>query len=264
MSKTLNWYLRRHPLLYKIRFRLVSKTASLDSIERFCYNDLNHKTSIHPLFYRINNLIFAGSGKNSSDFEKAVKIAIWLKNNIKGGPGLGKSSAAALQKMIEGKGGVCSDFSQIYSNFCVINDIKVREWGIKNLSNDPNVSGGHSFNEVYCKELQKWVMIDVGKSIFFNNATNNALLSTLDYIQLKKEAKKLTIVTINKNGSADNHKGENIFLDPNSLPFLITNYNNKTYDYFLDKLDFLPESITHGLMILIGKSYSFEFPIEKN
>jgi hypothetical protein len=264
MSKTLNWYLRRHPLLYKIRFRLVSRTASLDSIERFCYNDLNKKCNIHPLFHKINNLIFADSSQVLSDFEKAVKIAIWLKNKIKGGPGLGKSSAASLQKMIDGEGGVCSDFSQIYSNFCVINDIKVKEWGMKSLSDDPNVKGGHSFNEVYCNELQKWIMIDVGKSIFFYNSDNHIPLSTLEFIHLKKEKKDITFSTISTKGNPNNNNVKNIFLDSNSLPFVITNYDNKTYDYFLEKLDFLPESIIHGILILIGKSYAFEFPLERN
>lgn len=263
MGKALNWYLRRHPLLYKIRYRLVSKKSSLASIENFCYNDLNQKTNIPPLFFEINNLIFNGASKDLSDFEKATKIAIWLKNNVKGGPGLGKSSATALQKMINGEGGVCSDFSQIYSNFCVINDIKVKEWGMKSLSNNPSVSGGHSFNEVYCKELQKWIMIDVAKSIFFYHANKDIPLSTLEYIYLKKEKKEITILTIGTNDPVDNHDVNNIFLASNSLPFVITNYNNKTYDYFLDKLDFFPESIVHGILILIGKSYKFEFPAIK-
>ncbi len=264
MGKTLNWYLRRHPVLYKIRYQLVSKKVSLASIENFCYNDINKKSDIPPLFFEINNLIFDTANEDLSDFEKAKKIAIWLKNNVKGGPGLGKSSAAALQKMINGEGGVCSDFSQIYSNFCVINDIKVKEWGMKSLSNDPKVSGGHSFNEVYCPEFQKWIMIDVAKSIFFYHSSKDIPLSTLEYIQLKKEKKEITILTISANGPIDNNNINNIFLVSNSLPFVITNYNNKTYDYFLDQLDFFPESIIHGILILIGKSYAFEFPIEGN
>lgn len=262
MGKTLNWYLRRHPLLYKIRYQLVSKTVSLETIENFCYNDLNPKNNIPPLFFEINHLIFSGETKNLSDFEKAEKIAIWLKKNVKGGPGLGKSSAVALQKMINGEGGVCSDFSQIYSNFCVINDIKVKEWGLKNLSQDSSVSGGHSFNEIYCKELQKWVMIDVAKSIIFYNGTKDAPLSTLEFIDFKKQEKEINIASIYENGNFDNRNINNIFLTSKSLPFVITNYNNKIYDYFLEKLDVFPEPIIHGILILIGKSYAFGFPGE--
>lgn len=264
MGKPLNWYLRRHPALYKIRYQLVSKKSSLDTVESFCYNDLNKKTTIPLLFFEINNLIFPDSNENLNDLEKAKKIAIWLKNNIKGGPGLGKSSATALQKMINGEGGVCSDFSQIYSNFCVINDIRVKEWGMKILSNDATVSGGHSFNEVYCKEFQKWMMIDVPKSIFFFDANKQIPLSALEYIHLKKEKKEITIASIYTDGTYDNNNAQNIYLISNSLPFVITNYNNKTYDYFLEKLDYFPVSIIHGILILIGKSYTFEFPAESN
>jgi len=264
MGKTLNWYLRRHPLLYKIRYQLVSKIASLEAIENFCYNDLNLKNNIPSLFFEINHLIFDGENNHLSDLEKAKTIAIWLKKNIKGGPGLGKSSSTALQKMINGEGGVCSDFSQIYSNFCVINDIKVKEWGLKNLSNDSTVSGGHSFNEVFSKELQKWIMIDVAKSIIFYNTNQDIPLSTLEYIHLKKEKKEINITCIHTNGNFDKSNTKNIFLNSDSLPFVITNYDNQTYDYFLDKLNFLPVSIIHGLLILIGKSYAFEFPTKKN
>jgi hypothetical protein len=263
MSKPLNWYLRRHPLLYKIRYRLVSKNTSMDAIESYCYNDLNQKKNIHPLFFEINHLIFDGENNDFNDFEKAKTIAIWLKNNIKGGSGLGKSSATALQKMINGEGGVCSDFSQIYSNFCVINNIKVKEWGLKNLSKDSTVSGGHSFNEVYSKELQKWIMIDVAKSLIFYDAKQDIPLSTLEFIQLKKEKKEIHIACLFTNNNLDNSNAKNIFLTSNPSPFVITNYNNQTYDYYLDKLDFLPVSIIHGILILIGKSYKFEFPTKK-
>lgn len=263
MSRPLSWYLRRHPLLYKIRYQLVSKNSTLDSIEKFCYNDFNNKTDIPPLFYEVNNLIFANSSKGLNDFEKATTIAIWLKDNVKGGPGLGKSSATALQKMIDGEGGVCSDFSQIYSNFCVINDIKVKEWGMKSLSHDIKVSGGHSFNEVYCPEFQKWIMIDVAKSILFYNSNKDIPLSTLEYIRLKKEGKEIAITTIGTEDSIENNNVNNIFLYSNSLPFVITNYDNKTIDLLIDKLYFLPESIIHGILILTGKGYTFEFPIEE-
>jgi hypothetical protein len=263
MSKTLSWYLRRHPLLYKIRYRLVSKNSSLDSIENFCYNDFNKKADIPTIFYEVNNLIFSNSKKDLNNFEKATTIAIWLKDNVKGGPGLGKSSATALKKMINGEGGVCSDFSQIYSNFCVINDIKVKEWGMKSLSQDTKVSGGHSFNEMYCPEFQKWIMIDVAKSILFYNSNKDIPLSTLEYIRLKKEGKEIAITTIGTEDSVENNNVNNIFLYSNSLPFVITNYDNKTIDLLIDKLDFLPESIIHGILILVGNGYSFVFPIEE-
>ncbi len=262
MNKSLKWYLRRHPLLYRIRFRLVSKKVTATAVENFCYNDINKKETISSLFFEKNAVLFGNKSPVLSDFEKAKEIAVWLKKNTKGGPGLGKSSATALTKMINGDGGVCSDFTQVYNNFCVINDLKVKEWGMKISSDDSSISGGHSFNEVYCNEFKKWIMIDVAKSICFYHNNKNIPLSTLEFIQLKKEQQKISFQNINPAHTIEDLSVHKIFLDSNSLLFVITNYNNKTYDYFLDKLAFFPESIIHGLLLLLGKSYAFEFPKE--
>jgi hypothetical protein len=260
MKKNLSWYLRRHPILYKIRHWLVAKNVSHNRINSYCYNDINKKRSIPALFFEINNKIFAAGKPECSDFDQALQIAVWLKKNIKGGPGLGKSSPVALQTMIDGKGGVCSDFSQIYSNFCVINDIKVKEWGIKNLSNDPRFSGGHSYNEVYCSTMKKWVLVDVSKGILLFQKNTNIPLSSLEYIQLKKENKEIVISTIIPNDVIDLPRIQNIYLVFEVLPFVVTNYNNKIVDFFLDKLSFFPESIVHGMIIMLGQGYNFEFP----
>jgi hypothetical protein len=263
MIKSLNWYLRRHPLLYKIRFRLVSKSSSIDRIENFCYNTINKKKDIPSFYFELNDLIFAQKNTELSDLETATEIAIWLRNNIKGGPGLGKSSETALRKMIKGEGGICSDFSQIFNNFCVINDLKVQEWGIKIVSSNPILNGGHSFNKVYSKELQKWILIDVHKSIFFYHVDPNLPLSVFELIDLKKENKEISFFSFNKKYTIDAEKVNDLYLNSNSFPFLITNYSNKTYDYSLDKLHFIPTAIIHGLLFLTGKSYAFEFPINK-
>jgi hypothetical protein len=264
MKRPLNWYLRRHPLLYKIRFTLVSKKASVDRIECFCYNDNNPKINVPVLFYKINNAIFKKKGTEFSDIKKAKKIAIWLRNHIKGGPGIGKSSENALRKMIKGEGGVCSDFAQVYNNFCVINDLKVKEWGIKIESSVLPISGGHSFNEFYSKELQKWILIDVAKSVLFYHSDPKIPLSALELMELKKKNQKINFKSFNKKTTADNNRITELYLTTNSSLFLITNYCNKTYDYYLEKLDFFPESIVHGLVFLRGRSYAFEFPTHNN
>ena len=260
MNRSLNWYFRRHPLLYKIRFRLVSKNSSANHIESFTYNNINKKSDMPNIYFELNNLIFAKVKKDLSDVEKAQKIAVWLRNHVKGGPGLGNSSETALRKMINGEGGVCSDFSQVFNNFCVINDLKVKEWGLKILTKDPKITGGHSFNEVYSKEFQKWIIIDVAKSILFYNSNPSIPLSVFDLIHLKKENHEIGFSKFNKKITVDSKRINDLYLISDSFPFLITNYSNKTYDYYLDKLEFLPESIIHGLLFLAGKSYAFEFP----
>jgi hypothetical protein len=205
-------------------------------------------------------MIFPNSKAQLGDFEKAKKIAKWLNNNIKGGPGLGKSSEKALLKMIKGEGGVCSDFSQIFNNFCVINNVKVKEWGLKVISCNQKVSGGHSFNEIYSQEFQKWILIDVSKSIYFYHTHPKLPLSAFELFDLKKDNKTIKYFVFNKKMKPDSKRIKALYFVSESFPFVITNYCNKTYDFFLDKLFFLPVSMIHGLVFLCGKSYAFEFP----
>ncbi|WP_413997773.1 hypothetical protein ACMDB5_08200 [Flavobacterium sp. W1B] len=264
MSKPLNWYLRRHSLLYKIRFRMVSKKVSASRIENFCYNSINSKNDIPAIYFDLNPSIFPKINSDTNDFKKAITIAKWLRIQVKGGPGLGKSSGKTLLKMMNGEGGVCSDFSQVYNNFCVINDIKVKEWGLRIISEDPSIYGGHSFNEIYSHELQKWIIIDVAKSIYFYHTDSKLPLSVFELINLKKENKEILFYNFNKKTKPDIKRITNLYLITNSYPFLITNYCNKTYDFFLNKMAAFPESIVHGIVFLVGKSYSFEFPTNKD
>lgn len=261
MSRSLIWYCQRHPLLYKIRFRLLSKKTSFDRIESFCYNNLNKIIDIPKIYFELNLLIFPKKEAVLSDLDKAKQIAVWLRNYIKGGPGLGKSSATTLKKMINGEGGVCSDFSQIYNNFCVINDLKVKEWGLKMVSNDPSIKGGHAFNEIYSRELKKWVLIDVSKSVLFYSINQTVPLSVFDFIQLKLENQEIYFSSFNEKTMVDNKRITDLYITTNSSPFVITNYHNKTYDFYLNTLKFLPVPFTHGLLFLIRRSYFFEFPV---
>jgi hypothetical protein len=261
MSKSLKWYLRRHSLLYKIRFKLVSKKSSLACMEDICYNSINPKNDIPAIYFELNQSIFNESNKDLTDLKKGKKIAKWLRNNIKGGPGLGKSSERAIRKMINGEGGVCSDFAQVYNNFCVINDLKVKEWGLKILTDNPRTVGGHSFNEIYSTELQKWIIIDVAKCIYFYHSDSTSPLSVSDLITLKNQNEEIKYFKFNNEITVDPKRIQELYLAANSFPFLITNYCNKTCDYFLEKLDFLPLSLIHGILFLSGNSYVFEFPL---
>ncbi len=263
MGKSLKWYLRRHSLLYKIRFRLVSKKRTDSQLEKYCYNDINPINNIPDIYFNINQNIFPIKNEDRTDLKKALKIARWLRNNIPGGAGLGKSSETTLRKMIKGEGGVCSDLAQVFNNFCVINDVKVKEWGLKIISDNPSIRGGHSFNEIYSKEFEKWILIDVSKSIYFYDLNPKQPLSVFEYMKLKEENKKIQFLIFNKKIVPEKKRIKALYFNSSSFPFLITHYCNKTYDYFLDKLDFLPESIVHGIIYLTGKSYVFEFPIRQ-
>ena len=140
--KKILWTLKRHPFLYLARFRLLSKNSNLNEIKGITYNFVNNKEDIPKHFEEINSIIFE-DGKPDSDLDLVKKLCSWLQNNIKGGKGLSYPSEEALKIMLAGKGGVCSDMVQVFNNFCVINDIKVREWGVTRAPFNKAVSYTH-------------------------------------------------------------------------------------------------------------------------
>ena len=124
MIKKISWILKRHPYLYYIRFKLLSKKAHPSQVYNYSYNAINKKQDIPEYFKTINDDIFK-HGPVSKDVDRVIAIASWLRTHIKGGSGLSLSSEKALRCMLTGSGGVCSDLSQVFNNFCVINDIQV-------------------------------------------------------------------------------------------------------------------------------------------
>ncbi len=257
--KKLQKLIKRHPFLYLTRFRLLSRNSNIDEIKNLSYNELNDQVDMPDYFKEINSQIFK-NGKPDSDLEIVLQISTWLKRNIKGGPGLSEPSGMALKTMLSGKGGVCSDMAQIFNNFCVINDIKVREWGTTCIPFNKRY-GGHSFNEFYSKELQKWVLIDVYWGFLFYDLQNKPL-SVIEFFTLKRADEKLKyqsfIPQTVKSGTI--HKN---YLNDGITPFLICDYKNRVYDSFLSfTRPYLPVFVIHFLIYLLQKSYHYRFPID--
>jgi hypothetical protein len=257
--KKLKYILKRHSFFYKVRFKLLTKFVSKEHISRLSYNDLNPVCEIPKLYFEINVKIFPDKNVVLNDLEKAKTIAVWMVNNMGRGRGLGLSSEESLKLMLTEKAGVCSDFSQIFNNISVINNIKVKEWGFKSISKNREISGGHSFNEFYSRELNKWILIDSYKCIFFYKNDSTIPLSVFELFDSLKEHEKVIFKNLDPSYSTDPIRVKDMYLSFNSIPFFIANYHNKTYDFFLKKLHFLPIFFTHGLLYILGKSYKFLF-----
>lgn len=258
--KKISWIFKRHPFLYIARFKLLSKNSSIEDIDQYTYNQINQKADIPDYFNEVNSIIFK-EGRPDTDFELIKHLSSWLQNNIKGGPGLSEPSDAALKIMLSGKGGVCSDIAQVFNNFCVINGVKVREWG--NTRAPFNRSyGGHSFNEVYIKDFKKWVLIDVYNNILFYY-NNSIPLSVLELYKLVRENKEVSFKSFNITRSIDKENIEKNYLYDNTIPFLICNYSNKTYDSFLRvSRPLIPVFMIHFTLFVFGKSYHYRFPLD--
>src|SRR5690606_1941390 len=231
LLKKLRWTLKRHPFLYTTRFRLLSKNSNVDTIKHISYNNWNPKEEIPAYFEEVNVKIFQ-EGKPDSDLELIKHMVSWLYENTRVGPGLSEPSDKALETMVYGKGGVCSDMAQIFNNFCVINDIQVREWGTTSAPFN-KANGGHSFNEVYIKELQKWVLIDPSWGMFFYNETDLPL-SVEEVFELSRSGQTVNYNTFIKGKQIEEKQVNKNYLNSDITPFLICEYRNKTYDKYLE------------------------------
>ncbi|MCX7549076.1 transglutaminase-like domain-containing protein [Xanthomarina sp. F1114] len=242
------------------RFRLLSRNSTEDAIDSISYNTWNKKEDIPEYFQEMNAKIFE-RGKPDSDLERVKHLVSWLCAHTRVGPGLSEPSAKALETMVYGKGGVCSDMAQIFNNFCVINDIQVREWGTTSapFSRD---NGGHSFNEVYIKELQKWVLIDPSLGMLFYNE-QEAPLSVVDMYQLVRGGQKVHFRSFITDKRIEETQVNKNYLNPDITPFLICDYRNKTYDRYLKiARPYLPVFVIHFFVYLSGKSYHYKFPLD--
>jgi len=255
----LKYLLKRHSFLYKVRFKLLSRFETKESIGALYYNNLNPVSEIPGYFFEINKKIFPAHCEELTDIEKAKTIARWMIKNIKRGRGLGLPSEDCAKIMTLEKGGVCSDFAQVFNNLCVISNLKVKEWGFKSISQNRGIRGGHSFNEFFSKELNKWILIDTYKCIFFYKKNSIIPLSVFELFDTLKENKTVIFENIEPDYLTDPIRVTDVYLSSKSIPFLITNYHNKTYDYYLRKFDFLPVFCAHGIIYLLGKSYKFLF-----
>lgn len=258
--KKLLWAIKRHPFLYLTRFKLLSRNSSIEEIETYNYNNVNPKSEIPKYFLEINDLIFE-NGKPEKDSEIVKKIGVWLKKNINGGPGLSVPSEQALKIMLNEKGGVCSDRAQIFNSFCVLNDIQVREWGSTRGPYN-KAYGGHSFNEVFCSDLNKWVLIDISYCIMFY-FENDIPLSVVELYDLLRNGHQVIYKVFDESFKIDASRISQNYLEDDTIPFLVCNYSNRVYDKYLKSLGpYLPVFIIHFIIYVLGKSYYYRFPLD--
>jgi hypothetical protein len=249
--------LSRHPLLYYFRYLLLSKNAKADAVESMgCFNDINATEAVPDLYFEVNWRIKLSDGMDT--LEKALEIGRYLRFNIKGGRGLGLSSGHTLEKMLAGQGGVCSDFSQIFSLFCLVNRIKVREWGC--VESFYKGRFGHSFNEIYSRELKKWVAIDIEKNIVFKDS-DGKYLSAIEVFGALRKGKPVVFHHFSSYVLPNPERIAQVY-SADTIPFLIDNYRNSVNDYFCSKFNEFPPVVINAIMILYRKNYKFVFVMD--
>jgi len=253
--------LKRHPFIMRARWFMVTREPRFSKFREENYNSYNKKEDIHSIFHEDNPL--TESEQKLSTLVKVIKIAEHFNTFFKRGPGLGYSSKDSYITMRYKKGGVCSDYAQVFINFCIINDIKVREWGI----GVPGQAGGHSINEFYAEELGKWILIDIHNCVFVMNKSSKELLSVkqlVDYIS-GFNADNLTLEDMvdKRKGSSKEYLAKYFFNDKN-LFFLITNYKVSKMDSLLAFQNHIPLVVIHTMLIVLRRYFNYMFYVNEN
>jgi hypothetical protein len=248
-------FFNRHPIAYFVRYALVSENVKENDIgDLGCFNDFNTLDSIPKLYFETNEKMEIDPSLD--EYDKALQIGKFLRLNMKGGTGLGLSSEKTLEIMLANKGGVCSDFSQIFNIFCLINGIKVKEWGC--IDRFYKTEFGHSFNEIYSSGKQKWIAIDIHKGIVFTNEAGLPLSAIELFSELRK-GNPVDFTHYTEYISRDHHRTPNVF-SATTIPFIISNNRNEVTDYYFEKYqNLLSPILINSLILLLRKNHKFLF-----
>lgn len=245
-------------MFFYIRYLLLSvnhKGKSSDDLG--CFNQINDPKDICRLYFEVNSQIEIDA--NADEFEKALQIARFLRMKIPVGPALSLSSQKTLEAVMQGKGAVCSDFSLIFNIFCLINNIKVKEWNCVDRFYKSNY--GHNFNEIYSSRLKKWIAVDAHMGVYFVGDDKKLPLSVVELFKYRRKGNDLHFVNFSDYIHQNVERMKMIY-SGFTIPFLIVNFKNDDNDYFLNKFQGIPSFAINAMLILKRKNYQFLFVLD--
>ncbi len=126
-----------------------------------------------------------------SDFELILEVAKELLKRERRGGAIQSSTVDALAKMQSQGTGYCSDYTQVINGLAYVLGVPVREWG---MSFEGYGGLGHAFTEIFDRQLNKWIFIDVHSAFYV--VDNGVPMSALEYRDALIERKNVTMVKI--------------------------------------------------------------------
>ena len=126
---------------------------------------------------------------------------------------------------------------------------------------------GHSFNEIYCRQRKKWILLDPFFGVYFERKDNKRPLSATELIDFQgKQTDGIRQVHFlhgcpMKVGRKA--KIANYYLEKNIF-FLLKGYNIFSQDRLLKMHKKLPLPILHFLLILCNRYHSYIIYLNKD
>ena len=264
MLKKIRFLIRRHPFLYRFRFLLITNFPGKDYFdsEFSCNNCERCKLPVE-----FGAIIEKMDMSKNSTFENAVKIAFELSNGHKRGYGMGIQSKIALKMIYESRAGVCSDYSQVFIGLCIAAGIKVREWGISEDFVMYSPLAGHTFNEIYSTEYNKWIFIDPSRSIFATDIPTGVPLGICEIIESvsSKNCKQIKFNVIDDDyKTASRFSNEDMYLRKGMICYLLSNNCIIKQDEVIKKTRIFPLPLQHIITLIARKYYKYNVYINSN
>ncbi len=256
----IKYILKRHPAFYLVRFWLIIKKSSTEDFEKEHCNKYVKPNRI-PLQFK-EEVERIGFNASDAAFDKAKKMILYMSEHFGKGEGLGYPTVEMLNVLKKKSLGVCSDYAVIFTALCIANDIKVREWGLVDslAYKAMGKTLGHSFNEVYCKTWEKWVMFDPYYGIYFEDKRKGLPLSATELIDLqsqeKAQIKENLFLRINWPNATSKLKIKRLYYQ-NNVFFLLKDYDVFAQDKILSWHRLIPLPVLHFILILFNKYYKY-------
>lgn len=130
-----------------------------------------------PFFAAIVSQVVPSAASQESALEKAVLIARHLRASSHYGDPIQANARETYEKIVSGQGGYCSDYTRAFNALALAANLKVREWGFT----WEDMANGHAFNEIWDRDLGKWVFIDAFNSFYVVDAGAGIPMSALDF-----------------------------------------------------------------------------------
>jgi hypothetical protein len=128
-------------------------------------------------FKQIAKSILGSEQNGSNNFNKGLEIAKHLMQGPGRGDGVQTDTLTAYRKIMTEGGAYCADYSQVFNAIAIASGIPVREWG---MTFDGFGGDGHTINEIYDSDFNKWIMIDSFYSFYVKNTETNVPLSVIE------------------------------------------------------------------------------------